>query len=79
MTLISDSIAGHDSRDSTTVSDEFIPTTLDDTPSVQGLKVGIPMVNFHKSCHGLRILSCEEAIQLTYGTLVVLFGVPAGV
>ncbi|XP_060598594.1 glutamyl-tRNA(Gln) amidotransferase subunit A, mitochondrial-like [Ruditapes philippinarum] len=42
-TIILNSIAGHDSRDSTTVTDEFKPTPLDDTPSLQGLHVGIPM------------------------------------
>jgi hypothetical protein len=29
-----------------------------------------------KSCQGLWILSCEEAIQLAYGTYVVLLGYP---
>ena len=43
-TLISDSLGGHDVHDSTTVIDTFTPVDLPDSPSVQGLTVGIPKV-----------------------------------
>ena len=43
-TMISDSLGGHDVHDSTTVRDTFTPVDLPDSPSAQGLTVGIPKV-----------------------------------
>lgn len=40
----SDSVAGHDWRDSTTVTDSFQPVVLDKNFSLHGLHVGIPKV-----------------------------------
>lgn len=40
----SDSVAGHDWRDSTTVIDSFQPVVLDKNFSLRGLHVGIPKV-----------------------------------
>ncbi|XP_045198095.2 LOW QUALITY PROTEIN: glutamyl-tRNA(Gln) amidotransferase subunit A, mitochondrial-like [Mercenaria mercenaria] len=41
-TIILNSLAGHDNNDSTTVTDDFVPSYLEETPSVKGLHVGIP-------------------------------------
>ena len=42
--IFADSLAGHDVHDSTTVIDKFTPRDLPDSPSVQGLHIGIPKV-----------------------------------
>jgi len=43
-----DTIAGWDVKDSTTVSDEFVPSELEAEPSIKGLRVGIPKVGVVK-------------------------------
>ena len=56
--LITDAVAGHDVRDSTTVTDQFQPVRLDDDFSLKGVHVGIPKVlqpcHFHLFCFGRR-------------------------
>ena len=41
---VPDVMAGHDLRDSTTVTDPFSPFTLPEDISVSGLHIGIPKV-----------------------------------
>lgn len=56
--LVTDAVAGHDVRDSTTVTDQFQPVRLDDDFSLKGVHVGIPKVlqscHFHLFCFGRR-------------------------
>jgi len=44
---LTDILAGHDINDSTTVTDDFIPTQLEDSVNVKGLRIGIPKVMHH--------------------------------
>ena len=69
---LTDILAGHDINDSTTVTDDFIPTQLEDSVNVKGLRIGIPKVMHHNvvllllnlylltsthKCHEWRVLS----------------------
>ncbi len=65
----SDALAGHDPKDSTTVSDPFVPVELPDEVSVKDIHVGIPQVSLTHDVtismsQRLSRVLCSERIHL---------------
>lgn len=61
--LSSDAISGHDSLDSTTVSDGLSPVVISEEPSIDGLTIGIPQVKYGYNNTKLHILEQIFALR----------------